>query len=104
MTTNNEDGFRYAGSEVLYVLTMEDLEQTYNDWTTQDDKHTGEPQRFEDLPLEERKAVTHTVKKYIEGWADESMYNWNDAIQDGIETYYRDKARDEGRSDAKVQS
>ena len=87
------------GSEILYVLTVEDLEGCYND-----DGRTVA--RFENLPLEERQRVTRTVKKFIESWAGDGMYTWADAIRDGIETYYRDKARDtynarnEGRSDA----
>ena len=91
------------GSEILYVLTVEDLEGCFND----DGRTQG---KFEDLPLEERQGVIRTVKQFIGSWAGDSMYNWDDAIQDGIETYYRDKARDtynarnEGRSDAKVQS
>ena len=84
------------GSEILYVLTVEDLEGCFND----DGRTVG---KFEDLPLEERQGVTRVVKKFIEGWAGDSVYTWADAIQDGIETYYMDKARDEGRSDAKVQ-
>lgn len=91
----------YASShekEILYVLTVEDLEGCYND----DGQTHG--RRFEDLSLEERQGVTRTVKKFIESWAGDSVYTWADAIQDGIETYYMDKARNEGRSDAKVQS
>ena len=96
----------YASShekEILYVLTVEDLEGCFND----DGRTEG---KFEDLPLEERQGVTRVVKKFIEGWAGDGMYNWNDAIRDGIEAYYMDKAidtynaRNEGRSDAKVQS
>ena len=89
----------YASShekEILYVLTVEDLEGCYNE----DERTHG--RRFEDLPLEERQGVIRTVKQFIGSWAGDSMYNWDDAIQDGIETYYRDRARNEGRSDAKV--
>ena len=88
----------YASShekEILYVLTVEDLEGCYNE-----DERTIA--KFEDLPLEERQGVIRTVKQFIGSWAGDSMYNWDDAIQDGIETYYRDRARNEGRSDAKV--
>jgi len=88
----------YASShekEILYVLTVEDLEGCYNE----DERTEG---KFEDLPLEERQGVIRTVKQFIGSWAGDSMYNWDDAIQDGIETYYRDRARYEGRSDAKV--
>ena len=90
----------YASShekEILYVLTVEDLEGCYND-----DGRTVA--RFENLPLEERQGVIRTVKQFIESWAGDSVYTWADAIQDGIETYYMDKARYKGGSDAKVQS
>ena len=86
------------GSEILYVLTVEDLEGCYNNA----ENRVARPDKFEDLPLEERQGVIRTVKQFIGSWAGDSMYNWDDAIQDGIETYYRARARNEGRSDAKV--
>ena len=91
------------GSEILYVLTVEDLEGCFNDDGRTHGRTMTMSRRFEDLSLEERQGVTRTVKKFIESWAGDSVYTWADAIQDGIETYYMDKARDEGRSDAKVQ-
>ena len=87
----------YASShekEILYVLTVEDLEGCYNDA----ENRVGRPDKFEDLPLEERQGVIRAVKKFIESWAGDSMYNWNDAIRDGIEAYYMYQEN----SDAKV--
>ena len=105
MTINNTEESPYNsytshGSEILYVLTVEDLEGCYNDA----ENRVGRPDNFEDLPLEERQGVIRAVKKYLESWAGDSVYNWNDAIEDGIESYYMYTARYEGGSDAKVQS
>jgi hypothetical protein len=100
MTINNTEESPYVshtshGSEILYVLTVEDLEGCYNDAQNM-------VERFEDLTLEERQGVTRAVKKHLESWAGDGVYTWADAIEDGIESYYMYRARYEGGSDAKV--
>ncbi len=65
---------------ILYVLTVEDVEDVYTDYI--EDKDNSTP--FWDLPEGTRETILDNAHTYIESWAGDSGYTWYDTIMDSL--------------------
>jgi hypothetical protein len=86
----DEDKARAAGcgpdDEIIYVLSIADVSQAYDDMRDDDDiypKPGKDAPDWSDLPPELRTRLTTAARKSVESAMESSA--WVDAIRDGIE-------------------
>lgn len=75
--------------EVLYILTVEDLATVYEQVHGDDEAIEGE--LFWQLPLEKRRGLIESARRWLESYMGNASYSWDAVLMDSL----RD-ARDEG--------